>query len=200
MGESIVMQMEARVIYMNEDYILEGCRRNDRNCQRQLYEKYFSPMAWVCYRYVKDQQTAEDLVHEGFIKVFKKIGSFRDNGSLEGWIRRIMINCCLDHLRKGKRRPDEVSIQAVADQDSGTADALDDLQAEYILEKVQELPEIPRTVFNLNIVEGYPHKEIAAMMNIKESTSRAYLTEARQLLRKALQKSIIQTERRMYNG
>lgn len=192
--------MEAKIIYMNDEYVLEGCRKNDRNCQRQLYEKYFRPMSWVCYRYVRDREIADDLVHEGFVKVFRRIESFKNEGSFEGWIKRIMINCCLDHLRKGKRRPDEIAIEGISEPQTDDHDALADLQAEYILEKIQELPTILRTVFNLNVIEGYPHKEIAQMMQIKESTSRAYLTEAKQLLRKSLQKSENQTERRFYHG
>ncbi|MEZ4777115.1 MAG: RNA polymerase sigma factor [Bacteroidia bacterium] len=192
--------MEAKIICMNDEYMLEGCRKNDRNCQRQLYEKYFRPMAWICYRYVRDREVADDLVHEGFVKVFRRIDSFKNEGSFEGWVKRIMINCCLDHLRKGKRRPDEISVEGVAEPQSDEHDALADLQAEYILEKIQELPTIPRTVFNLNVIEGYPHKDIAQMMKIKESTSRAYLTEAKQLLRESLKKVVNQTERRLYHG
>ncbi|MDX2245732.1 MAG: RNA polymerase sigma factor [Bacteroidia bacterium] len=192
--------MEAKIICMNDEYMLEGCRKNDRNCQRQLYEKYFRSMSWVCYRYVRDREVADDLVHEGFIKVFRFINSFKKEGSFEGWVKKIMINGCLDYLRKGKRRPDEISVENITEPESSEHDVLAGLQAEYILEKIQELPPIHRAVFNLNVIEGYPHKDIAEMMKFKESTSRAYLTEARQLLRAALKPILSQTERRLYHG
>ncbi|MEZ4828331.1 MAG: RNA polymerase sigma factor [Bacteroidia bacterium] len=192
--------MEARIIYMNDEYVLEGCRNNDRNCQRQLYEKYFRPMSWICFRYVRNREMADDLVHEGFVKVFRNIQNFRDEGSFEGWIKRIMINCCLDHLRKVKRSPDEVCVETIPETPTGNFDALDELEAEYILEKIDTLPDLPRTVFNLYIIEGYPHKEIAELMGFKESTSRAYLTEARQLLRASLKNITHPSERRFYHG
>ena len=191
--------MEAKVIHMTDENLLKGCRENDRNSQRQLYERHFETMSWLCYRYLKDQELTEDIVHEGFIKVFKGIQSYKNKGSLEGWIKRIMINCCLDYLRKTKRSPDALPLASVSEQ-STDENILEDLQAEFILEKIQDLPRLQRTVFNLNVIEGYPHKEIAQMMKIKESTSRAYLTEARQMLRKTLKQFYTATGRRVHNG
>ena len=184
---------------MTDENVLKGCRDNDRNSQKQLYERHFEKMSWLCYRYVKNQEQADDIVHEGFIKVFKAINSYKNKGSLEGWIKKIMVNCCLDYLRKVKRSPDAVSLTAVNDQ-SYDEHILEGLQAEYILGKVQNLPKLQRTVFNLNVIEGYPHKEIAQKMKIKESTSRAYLTEARQMLRKSLGETYSVKGRRVYNG
>jgi RNA polymerase sigma factor (sigma-70 family) len=191
--------MEAKVIYMTDENLLEGCRRNDRSSQRQFYERHFNQMSWLCYRYVKDKDIADDIVHEGFIKVFKKIQSFEGKGSFEGWMKRIMVNCCLDYLRKNKRVLDALPLSEVSEQ-SYDEEILAGLQADYILEKIQDLPRLQQTVFNLFVIEGYPHKEIADMLNIKASTSRAYLTEARQMLRKLLEQTYQNTERRVQNG
>ncbi|MEO0897813.1 MAG: RNA polymerase sigma factor [Bacteroidota bacterium] len=190
--------MDPKIIRMTDEHLVEGCQKEDRQSQRHLYEKYFETMTFVCYRYAKDADTASDLVHEGFIKVFKSIKSFKSKGSLEGWIRRIMVNVCLDHLRKQKKFQGDLPISE-AEGKSIDDEAISNLQAEYILEKIRELPDPLRTVFNLYVVEGYPHKEIAAQMGFGASTSRAYLTEARKILRKKLG-SNFQRERRVNHG
>ncbi|MCI4667715.1 MAG: RNA polymerase sigma factor [Bacteroidia bacterium] len=177
--------MNPKVIPITDEHLLEGCRKKDRQSQRRLYERYFETMTFVCYRYAKDKEIAHDLVHEGFIKVFKNIHSFKNKGSLEGWIRRVMVNVCLDYLRREKRFVGEVPISEAADS-AIDENAINNLEAEYILEKIAELPDPLRTVFNLYIIEGYPHKEIAKLLGFGASTSRAYLTEARKILKKKL--------------
>lgn len=178
--------MRAKVVDITDTQILKGCQKQDPQSQRQLYEKYYAGMCYVCYRYLKNRELSEDLVHEGFVKVFRNIGRFRNQGSLEGWIKRIMINACLDYLRKQNRWQTEVPLFQ-AESEPVPAEAIGHLQAEYILECVQQLPPLLRSVFNLNVIEGYPHKEIGKLLNIKESTSRAYLTEAKRQLRTVLQ-------------
>ncbi len=178
--------MHAKVVDITDTQILKGCQRKDALSQRQLYEKYYQGMCWVCYRYLKDRDLAEDQVHEGFIKVFRHIDRFQNQGSLEGWIKRIMINGCLDYLRKQSRWHTEVPLFQ-AESEPVPAQALSHLQAEYILECIQQLSPLLRSVFNLNVIEGYPHKEIGKLLQIKESTSRAYLTEAKRQLREVLQ-------------
>jgi len=178
--------MHAKVVDITDEEMLKACSRQDRQGQKQLYEKYYASMVWVCFRYVKDKDQSEDLVHEGFIKVFRNIERFRNQGSLEGWIKRIMINVCLDYLRKQGRWQDELPLM-YAESEAVPAQAVNDLQAEYIFECIQQLPPLLRSVFNLNVVEGYPHKEIGKMLDLKESTSRAYLSEAKKQLRKVLQ-------------
>ncbi|GAB4402915.1 MAG: sigma-70 family RNA polymerase sigma factor [Bacteroidia bacterium] len=191
--------MAARVVQVTDEHILEGCLRKDRESQRMLYEKYYDTMSWVCFRYLKDKTLAEDLVHEGFLKVFRSIDSYEHRGSLEGWMRRIMVNCCLDYLRRQKRFPGEVDI-AQAGMQAVDEDVVAEMQAEFIFELVQELPPLYRAVFNMNVIEGYPHKDIAEQLDIKESTSRAYLTEAKKLLRELLVRAGAGTERRLQNG
>ncbi|MFK7923975.1 MAG: RNA polymerase sigma factor [Bacteroidia bacterium] len=178
--------MHAKVVDITDEQMLQSCARQERQGQKQLYEKYYASMVWVCFRYVKDKDQSEDLVHEGFIKVFRNIERFRNQGSLEGWVKRIMINVCLDYLRKQGRWQDELPL-VYAESEAVPAQAVNDLQAEYIFECIQQLPPLLRSVFNLNVVEGYPHKEIGKMLDLKESTSRAYLSEAKKQLRKVLQ-------------
>lgn len=178
--------MHAKVVDITDEQMLKSCTRQERQGQKQLYEKYYASMVWVCFRYVKDKDQSEDLVHEGFIKVFRNIERFRNQGSLEGWVKRIMINVCLDYLRKQGRWQDELPL-VYAESEAVPAQAVNDLQAEYIFECIQQLPPLLRSVFNLNVVEGYPHKEIGKMLDLKESTSRAYLSEAKKQLRKVLQ-------------
>ena len=191
--------MEARVIPMSDTHIVEGCCRNDRKSQRLLYERYFESLSLVCYRYVKDKSLVEDMVHEGFLKVFRNIKKYDGKGSLEGWMKRVMINYCLDYLRKQKRFPQQVELEAAGQQEINE-DVLDSLQANFILELIHQLPTIYRTVFNLSVIEGYPHKEIAKLISVKESTSRAYLTEAKKLIRKKLQQADAGAERWVQNG
>lgn len=178
--------MHAKVVDITDEQMLQSCARQERQGQKQLYEKYYASMVWVCFRYVKDKDQSEDLVHEGFIKVFRNIERFRNQGSLEGWVKRIMINVCLDYLRKQGRWQDELPLM-YAESEAVPAQAVNDLQAEYIFECIQQLPPLLRSVFNLNVVEGYPHKEIGKMLDLKESTSRAYLSEAKKQLRLVLQ-------------
>lgn len=169
-----------------EKQLIDDCRRGDRRAQRRLYETYAGKMMGVCLRYCKDRETAKDLLHDGFLKVFSHIDSFECKGSFEGWIRRIMVNTALEHLRKqvdeGYSQPIEEAF-ALSDDDLG---ALERMQAEELINIIQRLPDTYRMVFNLFVVEGYSHKEIADQMNITESSSRVYLTRAKQLLQSML--------------
>lgn len=174
--------MEAQTIPYVDQHILYGCQRNDRVSQGQLYEKYFDTMSWLCARYLRDPETVTDMVHEGFLKIYQNLGKFKEKGSLEGWMKRIMINCCLDHLRKQKKRPNSISLSDAPECEVDEK-VVASMQADFIMGLVQELPPILYSVFRLNVIEGYPHKEIALRLQIKESTSRAYLTEAKKQIR-----------------
>ena len=177
--------METPILNGTDQFILEGCRRKNRESQRLLYEKYFEPLSWVCMRYLRNGEEVYDLVHEGFIKIFKNIHKYSGKGSLEGWMKRIVINNCLDYLRKINQRPPDVPLTEVYDLELDE-NMLADLEAEYILDLLQELVPLYRMVFNLSVIEGYPHKEIASILKIKESTSRAYLTAAKKEIRQKL--------------
>ena len=137
----------------------------------------------VCLRYAKDYHSAEDILQDGFVKVFKYIAKFRREGSFEGWLRRIFVNKAIEHLRK------RVSMYPIVDENDKPIDIVDDsvydqLDQQDLLNMVQSLSPAYRTVFNLYIIEGYSHKEIAKMLNISEGTSKSQLARSRQLLQR----------------
>lgn len=170
-------------LFNHEAQLVKALRKDDPKAQRQVYEKYSSRMLGLCFRYVGDEMIAEDVMIEGFLRVFGKIGQFNEEGSFEGWIRRIMVNEALGHIRKQKRNlEDALSDEAENFPDYAYADQ--NLNAEELLNLIGELPLGYRTVFNLYAIEGYAHSEIAELMGITESTSKSQLHRARALLQK----------------
>ncbi|MEO1448973.1 MAG: sigma-70 family RNA polymerase sigma factor [Bacteroidota bacterium] len=151
--------------------------------QQELYGLFAPSMMAVCYRYAKSKAEAEDILQESFIKVFKNLPRYKDNGSLEGWIRRIVVNTAIDMLRKEKYVHRHVEIQ---DYQMGTGEsaALHDLSLEELYAVIQRLPEGYRMVFNLYAIEGFSHAEVGKKLGITESTSRSQYTRARNLLKK----------------
>lgn len=170
----------------NEQQLISGCQNGDRRAQKQLYEAFSGKMMGVCLRYCKDRETARDLLHDGFLKVYSHIVDYEGKGSFEGWIRRIMINTALEHIRKQNDEGFRLNIEEAYTLSNGDLSILDKMQAEELIKLIQKLPNIYRTVFNLFVVEGYSHKEIADEMNITESSSRVYLTRAKQSLQEML--------------
>jgi RNA polymerase sigma-70 factor (ECF subfamily) len=173
--------------------LVKGCIKGDRTMQKELYQRYYSKMMGVCYRYARDADEAKDLVHDGFIKVFKSLHKYNFNGSLEGWIRRLMVNASIDHYRKHKN----VYSLSETNLPSNTADEEnleDEIYAEFnikiILEAVQNLSPAYRTVFNLYVIEGYSHKEIVEKLNINIGTSKSNYAKARMNLRSQLEKKL----------
>lgn len=164
------------------------CIRGNRRAQKALYKNYAQKMFVHCYRYLKSKEDAEEIVSDGFIKVFQNLNSFvyKDSKSLEAWIRRIMINECLMFLRRGKIIFQDENAVLNVESESRTDS---DLGAEELYHLVLSLPSGYRTIFNLYAMEGYSHKEISKMLNISEGTSRSQLTKARSLLRKMVIKS-----------
>ncbi|MEL6652069.1 MAG: sigma-70 family RNA polymerase sigma factor [Bacteroidota bacterium] len=172
--------------------IIQGCKQQKPQYQRQLYERFAPKMLGVCYRYAHSREEAEDMLQEGFIKVFQKIHKYDDRGSLEGWIRRLMVNNAIDHLRKQKHYQQQLEInEAITEEVS--EDALDQLEVEFLYRVVHALPAGYRAIFNLYAIEGYSHAEIAAQLNISESTSRSQYTRARALLKKRISEAYMET-------
>jgi RNA polymerase sigma-70 factor (ECF subfamily) len=172
---------------MSQEYrkLVEGCIRQDARPQRELYRLFAPKMMAVCYRYARGRAEAEDMLQEGFVKVFRNLPKYQFTGSLEGWIRRLMINTAIDQLRKYKHQRSEVDIEA-AETEETSGEMLDTLELEYLYGLIQDLPPGYRLVFNLFAIEGYSHGEIAEKLNISESTSRSQYTRARALLRKRI--------------
>jgi len=169
---------------ITEEAIIEGCIAGKRASQKQLYDRFAAEMFSVCLRYAHNREEAEDLLQEGFIRVFTSITSFRGEGSLAGWIKRIMINLAINQLKKNKRVPYHEDIDGVGDagktmEEPGEAP---EIPHDTLMQWIRELPEGYRTVFNLFVFEEYGHKEIADMLGISESTSKTQLLKARRWL------------------
>ena len=166
--------------------LIDLCLRGDLRAQRELYEKFSARMYPVCFRYVSNREVAKDVLHDGFILVFSKLNTFSGDGSFEGWIRRIFVNCALMHLRKNDalKFSEEIDSSTINIQlDSGP---LENLNAKEIMEIVATMPTGFRTVFNLYVVEGYSHQEIAEKLNISEGSSRSQLNRAKGWLKKRI--------------
>ena len=169
--------------------IIAGCVRKDRKSQQKLYELYYGKMMGVCLRYVGNQEEAKDLLHDGFLKVFDNIRKFNHTGSFEGWIRRIMINTAIDHFRKNKHvhLKGEENFKNITYEEPNL-DVLSQLRLEDILKVVQKLSPAYKTVFNLYVIEGYSHKEVAEELSISIGTSKSNLAKAKNNLRKIFSK------------
>ncbi|WP_254562903.1 RNA polymerase sigma factor [Dyadobacter diqingensis] len=169
--------------FNQEAQLIKALRQEDARAQRQVYEKYGPRMLGVCFRYLGDEMTAEDVMVEGFLKVFGKIDQFSGDGSFEGWMRRIMVNEALGWLRKRKQMPEDIlSDEAANIPDYNYADQ--NIETQELLDIIEKLPVGYRTVFNLYAIEGYAHSEIAELLGITESTSKSQLHRARALLQK----------------
>ncbi len=168
-----------------EAQLVKALKQGDGKAQRLAYDKYSATMLALCYRYVGDRMTAEDIMIEGLMKVFEKISQFNLEGSLEGWIRKIMVNESLGYIRKQKRNLEEYpsdQIEIIPDYNF----VEEKFNEEALLTLVNELPLGYRTVFNLYVIEGYSHKEISEIMEITESTSKSQLHRARTMLQRKL--------------
>lgn len=173
--------------------IVEGCVKKKRKHQKKLFELFYGKMMGVCLRYAKDSDEAKDMVQNGFIKVFAKLEIYNFSGSLEGWIRRIMVNTAIDQIRKNKKDPfsieDDARFKNLEEDvpfDVEETETETKLKAEQAIKAISELSPAYRTVFNLYVMEGYTHKEIADYLNISEGTSKSNLAKAKQKLRKLL--------------
>jgi len=160
--------------------IVDGCKRNDRSCQEQLYKFYFSDMMMMCMRYIQERNRAAEVVNDGFMKVFMNISQYENKGSFEGWVRRIIFRCLADSMKKENRY---LKFMVFEDHDLNTRHrVLDKLFEEDILKLIDNLPPASADIFILYAVEGYSHKDIADMKKISVGTSKWHLSEARKKL------------------
>ena len=165
--------------------LLQGCINGDRVSQNRLYQLFAPKMFAVCLRYSKKREEAEEIVQEGFMQAFKSLKNFRHEGSFEGWMRRIMVNCALARYRN------KIHLSPVVELTNNLSevinpDVVSDISAKELLALVQTLPAAYRLVFNLHVFEGYKHREIAEALGISEGTSKSNLSDARAFLQKAL--------------
>ena len=178
---------------MTEEEILKGCLRKETAAQKELYSRYSPKMLAVCYRFAHNREDAEDMLQEGFMKVYAQIHTFRSQGVFEGWVRRIVVHTCINILKKNKKFNESVDLIYATSLQVREESVPSVVQAKQVVECIRLLPMGYRTVLNLYAIEGYSHKEIAAMLEIEESTSRSQYTRAKQMLEDVLvRKKIIQ--------
>lgn len=161
--------------------LVNKCKHCDPQAQQALYQTYAPTLLAVCCRYAPNRDEAEDILQDGFVKIFQNLGKYEFNGSFEGWMRRIVVNTAIDHIRRNKRNQLETPIEE-AREVHVPEDALGNLELEYLYQIIQDLPPGYRMVFNLYAIEGYAHKEIGQQLGITESTSRSQFTRARSML------------------
>ena len=167
----------------NEQLLIDGCKRGESWARRELYEKYAPAMLSLCVRYVRDRESAKDVLQDGFVKVFTHINQFEACGALAGWIRQIFVNTSLEYLQKNEMMKMNVRMDDLSEgMDEFDHHILEKLSADDLIECIAELPGRSRTVFNLYAIEGFSHAEIASMMGIQENTSRSQFARARKTL------------------
>lgn len=169
--------------------IIEACIRNNSVAQERLYKHYFTWMYSICKGYADDRQTIISLINEGFLKIFVHLKTFdSEKGNFEGWIKKIMTNTCIDHVRSNKNRKESELL----DEESIVGNQLQQMPNNFLEEEllflIKKLPPVTREVFSLHVFNGYSHKEIAQKMNMAESTSRWHVLEARKNLKPQLHK------------
>jgi len=172
---------------VSEQECILACIRQERWAQKKLYEDHYTQMMSVALRYAGNHEEAMDILHESFVKIFRNIGSFQPGTSVSAWIRKIVINTSIDFYRREKKRKTEALEEALQIK-STIPDAISTLSSDEILIAIQQLPPSYRSVFNLYVIEGYAHKEIAEMLGVNESTCRANLVKARNKLQHILLK------------
>ena len=185
---------------MTEQAIITGCLHNDSAAQRELYNRYSPKMLSVCYRFGQNREDAEDMLQEGFIKIFTQIHTFQNKGAFEGWIRRIIVHTCINFLKKYKKFNESVDLAYANSLYVKEENIPSIMQARQIIECIRLLPLGYRTVLNLYALEGYSHKEIGEMLDIEESTSRSQYTRSKAMLEMILvRKSIIEKPKEKFN-
>ena len=182
---------------MTDEDLVKECVSGNAIAQKKFYDLFARKMMGVCLRYSNDYDEAQDILQDGFVKIFNKLPAFESKGSLEGWVRRIMVNTALDAYRKAKKHQNNVDVDSVSyllDSDDYT---IESINANDLLKIIHSIPEGYRVVFNLFAIEGYSHKEIAERLGVTESTSESQFSRARKMLRKILiEKNIVEESER----
>lgn len=179
---------------MTEENLIKKCASGNVLAQKTFYEKFAGKMMGVCLRYAKDYEEAEDVMQDAFIKIFGKLPNYKKKGSLEGWVRRIVVNTALDSYRKNKKHQQNVDVDSVGYMLEDKTFIIEELNANDLLAIIKTLPEGYQMVFNLFAIEGYSHKEIAERLGVTESTSKSQYSRAKKMLRDILLKKQIVEE------
>lgn len=166
----------------NEKEIIEGCKKQNRKAQKMLYDRFSSKFLGVCMRYAKDKPEAEDILQEGFLKIFERIDQYNFSGAFEGWMRRIIVNTAISNYRKNLKHYNLSNIDDIYEFEQEISDPDVEFSMEEMLRVIQSLSPGYRMVFNLFAIEGYSHKEIAEMLGIDIATSKSQYSRARKIV------------------
>jgi len=173
---------------MDVTSLVNECLKGNSRAQKALFDKFAPKMLSVCLRYMKNPEKAEDALQDGFIKVFTNLLNFNNSGVLEGWIRRIIVNTCLDELKKNKKLLLNISVEEVEYKLESNDFVQEQMMADDLMKLIQNMPEGYRVVFNMFAIEGYAHQEIATQLGISESTSKSQYLRARAYLKQRIEK------------
>lgn len=179
------------------EHIIQGCLKHQRESQKQFYTLFYGYGMSICLRYARNQRDAKEVVNDGFLKIFNELSYFKPRyeditGSLKGWIRQIMIHTAIDHFRKNYKHQFYSEVEAAVFQiEDRSESSIDKMSYDEIINKVQQLSPIYRTVFNLYVIDGYKHEEIAKRLNISVGTSKSNLAKARMNIQKMFQQEDI---------
>ncbi len=171
--------------------LISGCNGGDRLCQELLYRKFAPKMFGICMRFAKNKVEAEDILQDGFIKVFINLKSFRNECHIEGWIRRIIVNTAINHYKKKSPTLNDLDLELSDVPFYGDYSPMQNLNKQELLKYIKELPKGYRMVFNLNAIEGYSHKEISEMLKISINTSKSQLARARKALQQKIRSNAV---------
>ena len=171
---------------MDDRTLIDGCIKGESRSQKQLYEKYAPAMMSICLRYVREKETARDLMHDGFVTLFTKIHTYSGNGSFPAWIKKIFVNTVLEYFRKNDILRFSTDIDDAYYLEDTDISAFEQMSVNELQECIRQLPDGYRTIFNMYAIEGYSHVEIAQILNIQESASRSQYVRARQSLQKMI--------------
>jgi RNA polymerase sigma factor (sigma-70 family) len=180
------MEGKKEIQGISDETLVKGCLKNDRKIQELLYRKFSREMYSICLAYESDRDEAKDILQDGFIKIFLSIGTYDNQGSLKGWIRRIITNTAIDYWRRSAKEYNLLSIDSLPYHDHPSDPPNSSMNCSDILDQVRKLPSGARMIFNLYALEGYSHKEIAEKLKISEGTSKSQVNRARQLLQQYL--------------
>jgi len=184
------MLINPAVLLEQQTELIQSCIDGDRHSQSQLYELFAPKMFAVCLRYSKNREEAEEILQDGFVQVFKSLKSFKNEGSFEGWVRKIMVYCCVKHYRSKTKMHPVVNIESVNVEEMGNEDIISLLGKKELLKMVQALPPAYRMIFNLYVFEGMKHREIAEHLGISEGTSKSNFFDAKVILQRAVTNSL----------
>jgi len=180
-------------MFLEHKYAIEEllirCKAGERKAQELLYKQFAAKMMGVCLRYATDRTEAEDMLQNGFIRVFQKMNDYRGDGSFEGWVRRIMVHSSIEYYRKHHKMMQVVDVDSEGLEHSVNAVAMANLDAKDLMVLIQKLSPGYRMVFNLYAIEGYSHKEIGEIMSITEGASKSQLSRARTILKEQIAKT-----------